>query len=48
MHINGNYKPILNIEVSKYLIIISLISKNEAINLMENADLNAKMENYKA
>ena len=33
---------ILNIECSDYRSIISLISKNEAINLMENADLNKK------
>ena len=33
---------ILNIECCDYRSIISLISKNEAINLMENADLNKK------
>ena len=36
---------ILNIECSDYRSIISLISKNEAINLMENADLNKKKGN---
>ena len=33
---------ILNIKGSEYRCIISLISKNEAINLMQNADLNKK------
>ena len=33
---------ILNIKGSEYHCIISLISKNEAINLMQNADLNKK------
>ena len=42
MHINDNYKPILNIKVSYYLRIISLINKNEAKNLMQNADLTEK------
>ena len=36
---------ILNIEWCDYRSIISLISKNEAINLMENADLNKKKGN---
>ena len=36
---------ILNIECCDYRSIISLISKNEAINLMENADLNKKKGN---
>ena len=36
---------ILNIECCDYCSIISLISKNEAINLMENADLNKKKGN---
>ena len=34
---------ILNIKGSEYRCIISLISKNEAINLMQNADLNKKI-----
>ena len=33
---------ILNIKGFDYQCIISLISKNETINLMENADLNEK------
>ena len=39
---------ILNIKGSDYRCIISLISKNEAINLMRNADLTKKAEHYKA
>ena len=39
---------ILNIKGSDYCCIISLISKNEAINLMQNADLAKKVECYKA
>ena len=38
---------ILNIKGSAYGSIISLISKNEAINLMQNADLTKKAEHYK-
>ena len=38
---------ILNIKGSGYRCIISLISKNEAINLMQNADF-SKVEHYKA
>ena len=34
--------PILYIKGSDYCCIISLISKNEAINLMHNADLTGK------
>ena len=36
------YEPILNIKYSDYCCIISLINKNEAINLMQNADLTEK------
>ena len=36
---------ILNIEGSDYHCVISLISKNEAINLMQNADLTKKTRN---
>ena len=36
--------PILNIKGSKYRCIICLISKNEAIDLMQNADLTVKSE----
>ena len=42
MSMNLNDKAILNIKGSGYLCIISLISKNEAINLMQNADLTEK------
>ena len=38
---------ILNIEGSDFCGIISRISKNEAINLMQNADLTEKAEHYK-
>ena len=36
---------ILNIKGSDYHCVISLISKNEAINLMQNADLTKKTRN---
>ena len=39
---------ILNIKGSDYRCIISLISKNETINLLQNADLNEKAERCKA
>ena len=39
---------ILNIKGSDYCRIISLISKNEAINLMQNAALAKKAEHYRA
>ena len=39
---------ILKIKGSDYWCIISLISKNQAINLMENTDLTEKVEHYKA
>ena len=39
---------ILNIKGSDYCCIISLISKNEVINLMQNADLIEKTIHYKA
>ena len=42
MSINLRYIAILNIKGSKYSCICSLISKNETINLMQNADLNLK------
>ena len=38
---------ILNIKGSDYCCFISLTSKNEAINLMQNADLTKKAEHYK-
>ena len=37
----------LNIKGSDYCCIISLISKNEAINIMQNAGLTKKVEHYK-
>ena len=37
-----NNIAILNIEGSDYYCIISLISKNEAMNLMQNADMTEK------
>ena len=38
---------ILKIESSHYRCIISVISKNKATNLMQNADLTKKAEHYK-
>ena len=40
--VNISNIAILNIKGSDYFCIISLISKNEAINLMQNADLTEK------
>ena len=37
---------ILNIKGTGYCCIISLFSKNEAINFMQNADLTEKVEHY--
>ena len=42
MSINLSDIAILNIESSDYRCIISLISKNDAINLMQNANLTEK------
>ena len=42
MSMNSSDIAILNIEGSDYCCIISLINKNEAINLMQNADLTKK------
>ena len=42
MSINLSDAAILNTKGSDYRCIISLISKNEAINLMQNADLTGK------
>ena len=47
MSMNLNNIAILNIKEFDYRCIISLISKNEAINLMHNADLTKKPEHYK-
>ena len=47
--INDNFSDIaiLNIKGSNYRCIISLLSKNEAINLLKNADLTEKADHYK-
>ena len=47
--INDNLSDIaiLNIKGSNYRCIISLLSKNEAINLLKNADLTEKADHYK-
>ena len=42
MSVNLGDIAILNIESSDHCCIISLISKNEAINLLQNADLTKK------
>ena len=47
MSMNLSDIAILNIKGSDYRCIISLISKNEAINLMQNADLTIKSRTYK-
>ena len=47
MSMNLSNIAILNIKRFDYLCIISLISKNEAIDLIQNADLTRKTENYK-
>ena len=47
MYMNLGDIAILNIKSSDYCCIISLISKNEAINLMQNAYLTEKLEHYK-
>ena len=48
MPINLGDIAILNIKASDYRCIISLISKIEAIKLMQNADFTEKVEHYKA
>ena len=48
MSINLSNIAILNIKGSDYHCIIRLISKNEVINVMQNADLTKKAEDYKA
>ena len=47
LSVNLSDIAILNIKGSDYCCIISLISKNEGINLMQNADLTKKTENDK-
>ena len=44
---NLNNIIILNIKGSGYHCIIGLISKNEVINVIQNADLTKKAEHYK-
>ena len=46
MSINLSDTTILNIKGSNYRCIISLFSKNEAINLLKKADLIEKMEHH--
>ena len=46
MSINLSNIAVLNIKGSDYCCIVSLISKNEAITLMQNADLTEKMKHY--
>ena len=48
MSMNRSDIAILNIKGSDYRFHISLISKNEAINLMQNPDLTEKSEHYKS
>ena len=48
MPMNLSSIAILNIKGTDYCCIISLISKNEAINVMENVHLTKKVEHYKA
>ena len=48
MFMNLSNIAILNIKGSDYCCIISGISKNEARNLMQNANLTKKSEHYKA
>ena len=48
MSINFSDIAILNIRGSDYHFIMSLISKNEAINLLRNADSRKETEHYKA
>ena len=44
MSVNFSYIAILNIKGFDYCYIISVTSKNEAIKLLENADLTEKNE----
>ena len=47
MSMNLSDIAILNIKGSDFRCIISLISRNEAINVMQNADFTKKAEHYK-
>ena len=46
MSIKFSDSAILSIKVSAYCCIISLISKNEALNLIQNADLTEKSRTF--
>ena len=48
MSMNFSKIAILNVKGSDYRCIMSLISKNEAINLLQNANLTKNVEHYKA
>ena len=47
MSINLSNITILNIKELSYCCIISLVNKNEAMELLQNADLTEKVEHYK-
>ena len=47
MFINHSDIAVLNSKSDDYCCIISGLSKNEAINLMQDADLTKKVEHYK-
>ena len=47
MSMNLSDIAIFNIKGSDYRCIISFISKNEAINFLQNVDLTEKAEHYK-
>ena len=47
MSMNLSGIAILNIKASDYHCILTLIGKNEAINLMQNADLTRNAEHHK-
>ena len=47
MSIKHSDIAVLNIKSDDYCCIISGLSKNEAINLMQDADLTKKVEHYK-
>ena len=46
MSVNLSDIAFLNIKGSKYCCIISLINKNETMNLLQNADLTKKVEHH--
>ena len=47
MFVNSSDIAMLNIKCSGYRCVISLISKNVDIKLLQNADLTEKVEHYK-